>query len=90
MSADVRQLHEHKERFAPDPQIVERCYALLEAAKRGELRGLAYVTVVHDGLTPGGEAGTGFVAGPGTLFALSHALRLLDHRWDRYCRGEPD
>jgi hypothetical protein len=79
-------LREHKERFAPDPTVVEQCHKLLQAAKSGELRGFAYATVMHDDLCEAGKTGCGFVlGGSGVMFALSHALQRLRRHWANYC-----
>jgi hypothetical protein len=82
---------EHKERFAPDPRVIEQCYVLLDAAKKGELRALAYCTVTHDGLTEGAQVGCGWAtSGPATVYAVTHALGVLDRKWAKYCdEGDP-
>ena len=90
MPADVRPLlREHKEPFAPVPEVVEQCYKLLQEAKSGNLRALAYATVRHDGLTEG-IAAMGFSTGgsPASVFPLTHAIELLRRRWLRYCDGD--
>jgi len=92
MSADIRSLpREHIERFAPDPNVVEHCYALLQAAKEGRLRGIAYATVSHDGLTEAALAASGFVSPVQFgVFAMSHAIGMLTRRWGQYCdEGAP-
>jgi len=86
MSGDIVPIpREHRERFEPDPDVVEECYKLLEMAKKGELRALAFATVLHDGLIDSGAAGSGFVVNGPTLFALSHAIGTLSRRWGHYC-----
>jgi len=91
LSADIRSLpREHKEPFNPDPLLIEHCYKLLDAAKKGDLRALAYCTVMHDGLTAGAQVGCGWAAsGPATVFALTHALGVLERRWAHYCDEDP-
>jgi hypothetical protein len=81
---------EHKERFAPVPDVVEVLHKLMQAAKKGELRAIAFATSTADNLTPNGLAGSGFVADKGDMFTLSHALATLNRRWGRYCDNEPD
>lgn len=87
MAADIRSLpREHTERFAPDPDVVRQLYELLQDAKSGKLRSVAYATVCHDGLSEWGLSGSGWVcSGSLDVYALNHAIGQLKRRWGRYC-----
>lgn len=69
--------------FAPDPELIRHCEGLLEQARSGKLRGVAYGVVHHDGLVPAGEINWGFYAVNGTSIALGESISRLRHAWDK-------
>lgn len=69
--------------FAPDPELIRHCEQLLEQARSGKLRAVAYGTVVHDGLVPAGEVNWGFYNAAGAGFALGESISRLRHAWDK-------
>ena len=68
--------------FEPDPKVVEHCERLLEQARSGKLRGLAYATVTHDDLVPAGEINWGFHSGSAVVYAMGEAISRLRYKWD--------
>lgn len=59
-----------------NPDIVEILEKLLEEAKSGELRGLAYCTVKLNNVL-----GTGWAGSDGTRYLLGAATGMLAHRY---------
>lgn len=60
----------------PNPDMVAEVERLLERAKSGELRGLAYATFATGDIT-----GTGWVGSDGSRHPLSSAIAMLSHRY---------
>lgn len=84
-SAVLHRIEQHKERFAPVPALIKHCETLLELAKSGKLRSLAYAQVTHDDLVVGGEVDHGLVLTPFTKFAMCAAMTRLSRAWsDEY------
>lgn len=60
----------------PNPDMVETLEGLLEQAKSGELRGIAYATI-----RTGDVTGTGWEGSDGSRHWLSSAILMLHHRY---------
>lgn len=75
----------HVEPFDPIPAVIHHCERLLQDAKSGRLRGMAYATIYNDDLSPAGSVDHGFCCGSGTYYAMSHGVRRLVHAWDIEC-----
>ena len=61
--------------------VVDRLEELLKRARSGELRAIAYTTVLANTGDPLGFAtGTGWIMAEGTKWALSAAVMTLHHR----------
>ena len=61
----------------PVPDIVSLCERMLERAKTGELRALAFATVTRDA---GGRIGSGWERADGERFNLAAAVMALHVR----------
>lgn len=66
--------------FAPVPELVSELEKLLALAKTGELRGLAWAGVSHDGHVPDGNVLSGWARGPYTRWGMFAALDRLHFR----------
>jgi hypothetical protein len=84
MVAELREVPK-QERWPPDPEIVKQLTDMLEDAKVGKIRAIAFAIVRADDGLEGGTATTGFVRNGASFYALSHAINYLKHRWDTYC-----
>lgn len=65
----------------PDPGIIDHIEKLLEKAKSGEMRALAYAYVTTDGLEPAGGTTFGHRATTGTRYGLTYAIESLRKAW---------
>ena len=63
-----------------DPYLIETLQQLLEHAKSGELRGVAYATVYG---RDNGSVGTGWSGGAGTQHVLSTGVSMLQIEYTR-------
>lgn len=75
-----------RERWEPVPAVVEHCYKLLELAKSGQLRAIAYAVVEAGDGEEDGWAYPGLAHASRTRFALSHAIRMLEEQWTETCQ----
>ena len=60
----------------PDPELIERIESILEEAKSGELRGIAYALVRTDG-----GQGVGWTGVDGTRHLLASGIMMLHHNY---------